>query len=197
MLYKKFIKRSIDIGLSALILIVLFPLLLIIAIGIFLESKGPVLFKQFRVGRGLKIFQVFKFRTMTNEKREVGSIPLIGKVDGVTNLGYYLRRFKVDELPQLFNVLKGDMSLIGPRPSIPEQLATMSEREKERYSVRPGLTGLAQINGNIHLTWTERYIHDLNYIENITFSNDVKILFRTIFIILLGEKKFLNKPLSI
>jgi lipopolysaccharide/colanic/teichoic acid biosynthesis glycosyltransferase len=197
MLYKQYIKRGIDIVLSLIILTFLLPFLLIIATSILLESKGPVLFKQYRVGKGLEIFQVFKFRTMTNEKREVGSVPLIGKVEGVTNLGYILRRFKIDELPQLFNVLKGDMSLIGPRPSIPGQLAKMTERERQRYAVRPGVTGLAQVNGNIHLAWTERYVHDLNYIENISFANDVKILFRTIFIIVLGEKKFLNKPLSI
>ena len=132
---------------------------------------------------------------MTNEKRTVGSTPIIGKAEGVTKVGYYLRRYKIDELPQLLNVLLGDMSLIGPRPSVPEQLHQMTEEEKHRYSVRPGLTGLAQINGNIHLSWKERFVYDLQYVNHVTFWNDIKIIFRTVFIVILGEKKFLNKPI--
>jgi lipopolysaccharide/colanic/teichoic acid biosynthesis glycosyltransferase len=176
-----------------ILLVVLIPLL-IISILILVESNGPLFFKQERVGKDLKFFKVFKFRTMTNEKRTVGSTPIIGKAEGVTKVGYYLRRFKIDELPQLLNVLLGDMSLIGPRPSVPEQLKQMSEEEKHRYSVRPGLTGLAQINGNIHLSWKERFVYDLQYVNHVTFWNDLKIIFRTVFIVILGEKKFLNKP---
>lgn len=194
-MYRNFLKPLLDFSVAFIILLVaLFPLL-IIAILILVESNGPLFFKQERVGKDLKFFKVFKFRTMTNEKRTVGNAPIIGKAEGVTKVGYYLRRYKIDELPQLLNVLLGDMSLIGPRPSVPEHLHQMSEEEKHRYSVRPGLTGLAQINGNIHLSWKERFVYDLHYVNHVTFWNDIKIIFRTVFIVILGEKKFLNKPI--
>ena len=193
-MYRNFFKPLIDFLVAFMILLVVLIPLLLIAMLILVESNGPLFFKQERVGKDLKFFKVFKFRTMTNEKRTVGSTPIIGKAEGVTRVGYYLRRFKIDELPQLLNVLLGDMSLIGPRPSVPEQLKQMSEEEKHRYSVRPGLTGLAQINGNIHLSWKERFVYDLQYVNHVTFWNDLKIIFRTVFIVILGEKKFLNKP---
>jgi len=193
-MYRNFFKPLIDFLVAFMILLVVLIPLLIISILILVESNGPLFFKQERVGKDLKFFKVFKFRTMTNEKTTVGSTPIIGKAEGVTRVGYYLRRFKIDELPQLLNVLLGDMSLIGPRPSVPEQLKQMSEEEKHRYSVRPGLTGLAQINGNIHLSWKERFVYDLQYVNHVTFWNDLKIIFRTVFIVILGEKKFLNKP---
>jgi len=194
-MYRNFFKPLIDFLVAFMILLVVLIPLLLIAMLILVESNGPLFFKQERVGKDLKFFKVFKFRTMTHEKRTVGSTPIIGKAEGVTKVGYYLRRFKIDELPQLLNVLLGDMSLIGPRPSVPEQLKQMSEEEKHRYSVRPGLTGLAQINGNIHLSWKERFVYDLQYVNHVTFLNDLKIIFRTVFIVILGEKKFLNKPI--
>jgi lipopolysaccharide/colanic/teichoic acid biosynthesis glycosyltransferase len=132
---------------------------------------------------------------MTNCTHEIKRT--IGKTDEITMVGYYLRSYKIDELPQLVNVLKGDMSLVGPRPSIHEQLLEMSEDEKRRYSVRPGMTGLAQVCGNIHLSWNERYQYDLKYVNNISLINDFKIVFRTISIIIIGEKKFVNIPLNI
>lgn len=196
-MYSRFFKRSIDFLFAFVIVLVLLLPLLLIALFIKLESKGPLFFKQSRVGKDLEIFKILKFRTMTNVKREVGDKPIIGKADGVTKIGYYLRRFKVDELPQLLNVLMGQMSLVGPRPSVPQQLAQMSEEEKRRYSVNPGLTGLSQISGNIHLSWQERYKFDLIYVDNITFLNDIGILFRTIFIVINGEEKYLNKPFQI
>lgn len=196
-MYSGFFKRIFDFLFSlAVILSLLLPLLVIVIL-IKVESKGPLFFRQVRVGKGLKTFRVYKFRTMTNEKREVGAKPIIGKAEGVTQIGYYLRRFKIDELPQLLNILNGDMSIVGPRPSVPEQLANMTDEEKMRYSVRPGLTGLAQINGNIHLQWKERFVYDLKYVKNITFINDLKIVFRTVFIVLFGEEKYLNKPVTI
>lgn len=196
-MYRNFFKRLIDILFSFSLILVLILPMLIVALLIKADSRGPVFFKQVRVGKGLKTFWVLKFRTMTNVKREVGNKPLIGKTEGVTDVGYYLRRFKIDELPQLINVAKGEMSLVGPRPSIPEQLEHMSDLQKSRYDVRPGLTGLAQVNGNIHLTWPQRYVFDLKYVKNITFFNDVRILLRTVFIVLKGEEKFLDKPLKI
>lgn len=194
-MYRNFFKLLLDFVVAFLILLVVLIPLLVIVLLILSESSGPLFFKQERVGKDLKFFKVFKFRTMTHEKRTVGDTPIIGKADGVTKVGYYLRRYKIDELPQLLNVLLGDMSLIGPRPSVPEQLKQMSEAEKKRYSVRPGLTGLAQINGNIHLSWKERFVYDLNYVQNVTFLNDTKIILKTIFIVILGEHKFVNKPM--
>lgn len=194
-MYRNFFKSLLDFSVAFTILLVAFLPLLLISLLILTESKGPLFFKQERVGKGLRSFKVFKFRTMTHEKRTVGSTPIIGKADGVTRVGYYLRRYKIDELPQLLNVLLGDMSLVGPRPSVPEQLANMSEDEKRRYSVRPGLTGLAQVNGNIHLTWKERFVYDLEYVNHVTFWKDLTIIFRTIFIVVLGENKFINKPM--
>lgn len=160
-----------------------------------IETPGPVFFKQKRVGKNLKEFEVLKFRTMTDEKREVESV--IGMANGVTKVGYYLRRLKIDELPQLVNVLKGEMSLVGPRPSVSGQLEGMNEKEKERFSIKPGLTGLAQVCGNIHLSWTERYKYDRIYVKNISFFNDIRIMMRTVLIIIKGEEEFLNNPLGI
>ncbi|MBK8599665.1 MAG: sugar transferase [Flavobacterium sp.] len=194
-MYRNFFKVLIDFTAAFVIVLVVLIPMLFIAMLVLLESSGPLFFRQERVGKDLKLFSVYKFRTMTHEKRTVGDKPIIGKADGVTKVGYYLRRYKIDELPQLLNVLLGDMSLVGPRPSVPEQLANMSEEEKRRYSVRPGLTGLAQINGNIHLSWKERFVYDLEYVNKVTFWNDIKIIFKTIFIVILGEKKFINKPM--
>jgi lipopolysaccharide/colanic/teichoic acid biosynthesis glycosyltransferase len=193
----KVVKRIIDVFVASLFCIVFLPLVLVIFVLIKIDSRGPLFFKQERVGKDLDLFMVLKFRTMTNEKREVGNKPIIGKADGVTQVGHVLRRFKIDELPQLLNVLKGDLSLVGPRPSVPKQLNNMTDEEKRRYSVKPGLTGLAQVSGNIHLSWKERYQKDLEYVDNYSFINDVRILIRTIFVIIRGEEYYLNKPINL
>lgn len=194
-MYKFFLKRVIDLSFSIIIILVISPLLFLVALIIPLESKGPIFFKQKRVGKGLKDIEILKFRSMTNEKREVGNKPILGKAAGVTNLGYVIRRLKIDELPQLLNVIKGDLSLVGPRPSVRSQLDSMTEEQKTRYSIRPGLTGLAQVSGNIHLSWPERYSFDLAYIKNRSFTLDMRILTRTFFLIIKGEKYFKDKPL--
>ena len=194
-MYKDLIKRALDFTIALSILILLLPFFFVLAIIIKLDSKGPVIFSQERVGKDLRHLLIFKFRTMTNEKHEVGTSPIIGRSKGVTNVGYYLRRFKIDELPQLVSVLKGDMSLIGPRPSIPSHLNQMTKIEEMRYSVSPGLSGLAQVSGNIHITWSERYQKDLEYIRNISFLNDMRIIIRTAQIIVIGEAYFVKKPL--
>src|SRR5690606_31017725 len=134
-----------------------------------------------------------KFRTMTDKKREVNREVLKGDAE-VTKVGYYLRRFKIDELPQILNVLKGEMSLVGPRPCMPSQLAEFNEDGKYRIKVTPGLTGLAQVNGNIFLTWEERWKYDRKYVENLSFLLDVQIVLKTVGIVFLGEEKFLKKP---
>jgi len=194
-LYSSGIKRFIDISGSFFLLVILSPILLISAITVKSTSKGPVFFTQLRVGKDLKTFRVFKFRTMTDKKHKVEKI--YGKSDHITAVGYYLRRFKLDELPQLVNVLIGDMSLVGPRPGVPEQLEEMTKKTKKRYSVRPGITGLAQVSGNIYLDWEDRFVFDLIYIKNITFLNDLKIIVRTAMLIIVGEKNYVNKPLII
>jgi undecaprenyl phosphate N,N'-diacetylbacillosamine 1-phosphate transferase len=188
-----FFKRCFDLSIALLLILVLLPLFLIIAIVIKLESSGMIFFVQKRVGKDFKPINVLKFRTMTNEMREVK--PVIGKAEGVTYSGYILRRFKIDELPQLINVLKGEMSLIGPRPSIYSQLDNMTNEQKIRYSIKPGLTGLAQVSGNIHIPWVQRYKYDLYYVQNVSFSLDIKILIRTVLIVLKGEEKFVEFPL--
>lgn len=192
-MYQNYIKRGIDFLVSGFFCLLCLPFFIVIALLIKIDSRGPIFFKQKRVGQNLCTFEVLKLRTMTHQDRKVGNQPVIGKADGVTTLGFYLRRFKIDELPQLLNVFKGDMSLVGPRPSVPEQLEQMTEQEKHRYSVRPGLTGLSQVSGNIHLSWKERYIYDLEYVAHISLMNDVKIILKTFLIILFGEEKYLHK----
>lgn len=194
-MYRNFFKRCIDVLLALSAIILLLPIFIIVAIWIKLDSRGPIFFTQTRVGKDLCNITILKFRSMTDEKREVGRV--IGRSAGVTRIGYYLRRFKIDELPQLFNILRGDMSIVGPRPSIRAQLDNMTEEQKLRYSVRPGLTGLAQVSGNIHLSWSERYVYDLRYVRNINFWNDLRIILRTVLLVIQGEEKFLRKPLNI
>lgn len=196
-MYRHFFKRFIDLLIGILVSILVLPFLVIAALLIPLESPGPVFFRQKRVGKNLTRIKILKFRTMTYENHPVGNKPLIGKVEGITYVGYWLRRFKIDEFPQILNVLKGDLSLVGPRPSVPEHLEKMTEHEKKRYSVKPGLTGLAQVSGNIHISWKERYQKDLIYINNITFLNDLMILLRTALLIIKGESYFKDKPLQI
>lgn len=191
-MYKLFLKRIFDLVLSLLVSILFFPFLILLALIIKIESKGPVFFHQERVGKNLKHFYVLKLRTMTHKKRKVSKKPVIGKTEDVTQVGYFLRRFKIDELPQVFNVLKGDMSIVGPRPSVPEQLKTMTSKQKSRYNVRPGLTGFAQVSGNIHLSWPERFKYDLQYVDNISFMVDFKIILKTFLIIFKGEDKFIH-----
>ena len=131
-MYNQFFKRIFDLTLTVLIFILISPILILTAILIPLESRGPIFFRQKRVGRGLKEIEVLKFRSMTNEKREVGNKPILGKAAGVTNFGFVIRRLKIDELPQLLNVIKGDLSLVGPRPSVRSQLDSMTEEQKSR-----------------------------------------------------------------
>lgn len=188
-MYANRLKRLFDIIISTVMLVLLLPALLLIAILIKLTSNGPVFFKQERVGQNKRIFNVLKFRTMTHAQHDL-SIQTIPGDTNITFIGTILRRVKIDELPQVINILKGDMSLIGPRPCLPNLLAELNEQGEKRFSCRPGLTGLAQINGNIYLTWEERWQYDAEYVKNISFICDFKILLKTILVVLLGEQKF-------
>lgn len=194
-MYSAYLKRGLDMIIAGGLLILFIPFFLLAALLIKLDSRGPVLFIHSRVGKDLSLFSLYKFRTMTDEKRAVEKI--VGRANGVTRVGYYFRRFKIDELPQLINVIKGDMSLVGPRPSVEQQLADMSKEEKKRYSVRPGMTGLAQVCGNVQISWANRFKYDLRYVENISFLNDMRILLRTILIVIKGEEAFINRPLKL
>lgn len=176
-MYAKYFKRVLDFLLSLFAIIVLSPILLIVAILVRVKLGSPVIFKQKRPGKNEKIFTLYKFRTMTDAKDKEGN--LLPDSERLTKFGKTLRSTSLDELPELFNILKGDMSLIGPRPLAVCYLPYYNEKEKHRHDVRPGLTGLAQINGRNALNWEERFAYDIEYINNITFMNDMKIFFKT------------------
>ena len=182
-------KKVFDIIFSVIVLLLVAPVLLFSIILIKLESKGPIFFLQDRLGKDGSVFRLYKFRTMINKNREVNREILKGDEE-VTKSGYYLRRFKIDELPQLINVLKGDMSLVGPRPCMPELQDSFNEDGKFRIRVLPGLTGLAQVNGNIYLSWPQRWKYDREYVEKISFLIDISIILKTFGILFFGEEKF-------
>ena len=177
-MYKKYIKRIVDIVLSLILLGLLWPILLIIAILVRIKLGTPVIFKQERPGLNEKIFTLMKFRTMTDEKDNDGN--LLPDDVRLTKFGRILRSTSLDELPELINILKGDMSFVGPRPLLVQYLPLYNEQQKHRHNVRPGLTGLAQINGRNLLSWEERFNFDCEYVHNVTFINDIKIFLRTI-----------------
>lgn len=189
------IKRLLDFILSLITLIILSPLLLVVALLIKLDSKGPVFYTQLRPGKNQKLFKVYKFRTMVQgaDKHQKVGVEVKQDDSRITSLGRFLRRFKIDEFPQLINILKGDMSIVGPRPSLPDYLQQYEEWELERFLVRPGLTGLAQVNGNIYLEREEKSAYDIRYIKEMSFFLDIKIIIKTVAIVLFGEDKFVNK----
>ena len=184
-MYKKYIKRILDIIISLLILIFFSWLYLILAILVRIKLGSPVLFTQERPGYNEKIFKLYKFRTMTDKKDAEGN--LLPDRDRLTKFGKLLRATSLDELPEFFNILKGDMSFIGPRPLLVSYLPWYTEREQLRHTVRPGLTGLAQVSGRNFLEWDKRLEKDVQYVENLTFLMDVKIVLMTIKKVLFKE----------
>ncbi len=181
-MYKNFIKRLLDILISLIIIVCFCWLYLILAILVRVKLGSPVLFKQPRPGKGEKIFNMYKFRTMTDEKDENGK--LLPDKDRLTKFGKLLRKTSLDELPEIFCILKGDMSFIGPRPLLVEYLPYYTEREKLRHTVRPGLTGLAQASGRNTVDWDTRFELDATYVENLSFLMDLKVIamtFKTVF----------------
>ncbi|MEI3356180.1 MAG: sugar transferase [Clostridia bacterium] len=177
-MYAKYIKRILDFVLSLVALIVLSPVLLIVAILVRVKLGSPVVFKQQRPGKNEKIFTLYKFRTMTDKKDENGN--LLPDSERLTKFGKFLRSTSLDELPELVNILKGDMAIVGPRPLLVEYLPLYNEEQKHRHDVRPGLTGLAQVSGRNSITWEEKFNDDLEYIEKISILEDIKIIFTTI-----------------
>jgi len=190
-MYRKYIKRLLDYILAVVLLAALSPIMLLTAIAIKLEDpKGPVLFKQERVGKDGRIFKIYKFRTMKTDDKAEKNFDSSKDAERITFIGKILRRTKIDELPQLFNVAKGDMALVGPRPTIKIQVDNYTSHEMQRLKVRPGMTGLAQVNGNVALPWDKRIEYDVFYVNNYSVILDIKILLKTIAIILFGEKHF-------
>jgi sugar transferase EpsL len=171
------LKRSIDFGLALLGLVLLLPVFGIVAIGIAVTMGRPVLFRQRRPGRNSEIFNILKFRTMTTEQDTAGN--LLPDADRLTGVGKLLRSTSLDELPQLWHVLTGEMSLVGPRPLLPQYLDRYSPEQKRRHEVRPGITGLAQVKGRNGVTWEERLRLDVWYVDNWSFWLDLKIVFLT------------------
>ena len=176
-IYEKYIKRILDFTLSLIALICLSPILLIVAILVRVKLGSPIIFKQQRPGKDEKIFTLYKFRTMTDEKDEKGN--LLPDSQRLTKFGKFLRSTSLDELPELINILKGDMSIVGPRPLLVEYLKLYNEEQKHRHDVRPGLTGLAQTSGRNAITWEEKFEKDIEYVHNISFIGDVKIIIKT------------------
>lgn len=177
-MYQKYIKRVFDFILSLIGLILLSPFFLIIAILVRIKLGSPILFKQQRPGKGEKIFTLYKFRTMTDDKSENGS--LLSDEERLTKFGKFLRSTSLDELPELVNILKGDMSLVGPRPQLVRDMVFMNDEQNKRHTVRQGLTGLAQINGRNAISWEDKLKYDLEYVEHVSFKQDLKIFFLTI-----------------
>lgn len=177
-MYRKYIKRMLDFILSLLAIIILSPVLLITALLVKIKLGSPVIFKQQRPGKNEKIFTLYKFRTMTDKKDEKGN--LLPDEQRLTRFGKILRSTSLDELPELLNILKGDMAIVGPRPQLIKDMIFMTTEQRKRHTVRQGLTGLAQVNGRNNLTWEEKINYDLKYINKITFFEDCKIILKTI-----------------
>ena len=177
--YRNFFKRAIDVTASGCALLVLSVPLAAVTVWLHFANKGAgAFFFQERPGKNGKIFKVVKFKSMTDERDEEGN--LLPNADRLTTVGAFIRKTSIDELPQLWNVFKGNMSLIGPRPLLPQYLPYYTEREQTRHNVRPGITGLAQINGRNNLSWDQKLEYDACYVENISFANDFKILITTV-----------------
>lgn len=184
-MYRYCIKRILDIIISGLALLLLSPVFLILAILVRTKLGSPVIFHQERPGYREQIFTLCKFRTMTDERDENGE--LLPDACRLTPFGSFLRKTSLDELPELWNIFKGDMSLIGPRPLLVGYLPYYTERERLRHTVRPGLTGLSQVSGRNFLSWDERLAKDVEYVEHLSFLMDVKVFFRTIAVVFHSE----------
>ena len=177
-MYAKYIKRPLDFMLSLIAIIILSPLLLIVAILVRIKLGKPVIFKQQRPGKNEKIFTLYKFRTMTDKTDEHGN--LLPDEHRLTKFGKALRSTSLDELPELINILKGDMAIVGPRPQLIKDMLFMTEEQRKRHTVRQGLTGLAQISGRNNISWEEKINYDLKYIDRVTFYGDLKIILKTV-----------------
>lgn len=177
MIYKRYIKRVVDLICSFIGFILLFPLFLVVLICLTFANSGKPFFFQARPGKGERVFKIIKFKTMNDKKDVVGN--LLSDAERLTKVGSFVRKTSLDEIPQLLNVIKGDMSLIGPRPLLIKYLPLYSKEQRRRHEVRPGITGWAQINGRNAISWEKKFEYDVWYVNNISFKLDVKILFNT------------------
>ena len=184
-MYNNYFKRIIDFIASLIGLVLLFPVLAILSFLLTVANKGKPFFFQIRPGKHEKLFNIIKFKTMTDAKDVHGN--LLPDSQRLTRVGSFVRKTSLDEIPQLFNVLKGEMSLIGPRPLLPEYLPLYSDIQKKRHQVCPGITGWAQVNGRNSIGWEEKFIFDVYYVNNFSFAMDLKVLFLTIKKVLLRE----------
>ena len=178
-MYERYFKRLFDVISSLLVLLMGWPVFLILALLIRMKLGAPIIFSQVRPGKDGKLFRLYKFRSMTDARGKDGT--LLPDVDRMTDFGRKLRATSLDELPELINILKGDMSVVGPRPQLVRDMVFFTLEEMKRQSVLPGLTGLAQISGRNNIDWKERFRYDLQYIQHITFAEDMRIIYRTIF----------------
>lgn len=176
--YKRYVKRPMDIILSLIAIIILSPIFILVTILVRINLGSPVIFKQERPGLNEKIFTMYKFRTMTDERDENGE--LLPNEMRHTKFGKLLRSTSLDELPELINVIKGDMSLVGPRPLLVEYLPLYNDEQRKRHNVRPGITGLAQVKGRNSITWEQKFYYDVKYVNELSFLLDLKILFLTV-----------------
>ena len=176
-MYSSFFKRFIDFFSALIGFILLSPLFIVIMIGLFFANQGKPFFFQLRPGKDEKLFKIIKFKTMNDKKDATGN--LLSDSERLTAIGSFVRKTSLDEIPQLLNVIKGDMSLIGPRPLLPQYLPLYNQFQKRRHQVRPGITGWAQVNGRNAISWDQKFAYDVWYVENISFSLDIKILFLT------------------
>lgn len=177
-MYKNFFKRFFDFIVAFLGLLVLSPIFVVVTIGLFFANNGKPFFFQARPGKDERIFKIIKFKSMNDRKDQNGN--LLPDAERLTSVGAFVRKTSLDEIPQLINILKGDMSLIGPRPLLVAYLPFYTNREKLRHTVRPGITGLAQVNGRNTIDWDERLELDATYVQNLSFKNDMKIFIQTI-----------------
>lgn len=177
-MYKNYIKRLIDFFAALFGLILLSPIFIIVMVGLFFANDGKPFFFQKRPGLHNRVFEIIKFKTMNDRRDSSGK--LLPDAERLTKIGSFVRKTSLDEIPQLINVLKGDMSLIGPRPLLVKYLPYYTERERLRHTVRPGITGLAQVNGRNNISWDEKLEMDAKYVEELSFTNDIKILLKTI-----------------
>ena len=193
-MYKNFFKQLIDFFIALLGLVILSPLIILVIIGLFISNNGRPFFIQKRPGKNEKIFSIIKFKTMNDKKDNEGN--LLSDAQRLTKIGSFVRKTSIDEIPQLINVLKGEMSLIGPRPLLPEYLPLYNELQKKRHEVKPGITGWAQINGRNAISWQQKFEYDVCYVENISFKLDCKILFCTLKKVIIRKDINLNNQVS-
>lgn len=181
-MYERYVKRAIDFVLSLLAIVILSPILLIVALLVRCKLGSPIFFKQERPGFHEKIFCMYKFRTMSDARDIYGN--LLPDEKRMTKFGTLLRSTSLDELPELFNILKGDMAIVGPRPLLIKYLSRYNDRQHHRHDVRPGFTGLAQVNGRNSISWQEKFEWDVKYVENVSFGLDAKIILKTVGVVL-------------